>query len=306
MKKIAVVLIALSTILLWKSNTYAQVGVSITVAPPEIPVYAQPACPYDGWIWTPGYWAYDPIDGYYWVPGAWAAPPTVGFLWTPGYWGFAGGYYGWHAGYWGPHIGFYGGVNYGYGYGGVGYYGGRWEGGHFRYNTAVSHVNGAVIHNTYVDRTVIHNGGSHVSFNGPGGISARPTAGEQAAARDRHVQATSRQRAHEAAARKNPNERYSVNKGHPVSHSAARPAAAHSNNIHRSNASHSVPHQNTPRPQQHATPQQHQASRPQSEPRMQQHAAPAQRPQQRMQSRPAPQRAPAGGNRGEGGGERRR
>ena len=26
----------------------------------------------------------------------------------------------WHAGYWGPHVGFYGGVNYGYGYGGVG------------------------------------------------------------------------------------------------------------------------------------------------------------------------------------------
>ena len=26
-----------------------------------------------------------------------------------------------NAGYWGPHVGFYGGINYGYGYGGVGY-----------------------------------------------------------------------------------------------------------------------------------------------------------------------------------------
>ena len=35
----------------------------------------------------------------------------------------------WHLGYWGPHVGFYGGVNYGYGYVGVGFVGGRWEGG---------------------------------------------------------------------------------------------------------------------------------------------------------------------------------
>ena len=27
--------------------------------------------PGPGYIWTPGYWAYDPADGYYWVPGTW-------------------------------------------------------------------------------------------------------------------------------------------------------------------------------------------------------------------------------------------
>ncbi len=65
----------------------------------------------------------------HWVGGYWADPPEIGFLWTPGYWGYSGGFYVWHAGYWGPDVGFYGGVNYGFGYGGIGYYGGRWEGG---------------------------------------------------------------------------------------------------------------------------------------------------------------------------------
>ena len=60
------------------------------------------------------------------------------FLWTPGYWGYEGGVYGWHAGYWGPHVGFYGGVNYGFGYGGVGFVGGEWRGGVFAYNSAVA------------------------------------------------------------------------------------------------------------------------------------------------------------------------
>ena len=117
----------------------AQIAVGVaypSVAPPAIPVYEQPACPVEGYLWTPGYWAYGDA-GYYWVPGVWLAPPRVGVLWTPGYWGWGGGVYAWHAGYWGPHVGFYGGVNYGFGYGGVGFVGGEWRGGRFAYNTAV-------------------------------------------------------------------------------------------------------------------------------------------------------------------------
>ena len=38
--------------------SFAQVGVAITVAPPELPAYEQPLCPGDGYIWTPGYWAW--------------------------------------------------------------------------------------------------------------------------------------------------------------------------------------------------------------------------------------------------------
>ncbi len=201
------------------SNVKAQVitaGVSITVAPPAFPVYAQPPCPTDGYLWTPGYWSYGP-DGYYWVPGVWVAPPRPNFLWTPGYWGFAGGYYGWHAGYWGMHIGYYGGINYGYGYGGVGFVGGMWQGGFFHYNTAVMNVNTTVIHNTYVNRTVINNTTvvNRTSFNGPGGVTAQPTAQEQTAMREQHVEATSAQLNHQHTASMNRNQLASVNHGAP-------------------------------------------------------------------------------------------
>ena len=39
------------------------IGISVRIGPPPIPVYAQPVCPGPGFMWTPGYWAYDPADG---------------------------------------------------------------------------------------------------------------------------------------------------------------------------------------------------------------------------------------------------
>ena len=188
--------------------------VIITIAPPPLPVYDQPPCPEDGYLWSPGYWAYEE-DDYYWVPGVWILAPEPGFLWTPGYWGFEGGNYLWHAGYWGPHIGFYGGVNYGFGYYGSGFFGGRWEGGRFLCNTAVWRVNNTVVHNTYVDRTVVRNVTNRVSFNGPGGIDAKETAEEQAARNERHLETTETQRTHEQTALHDNNQRFSVNKGTP-------------------------------------------------------------------------------------------
>jgi WXXGXW repeat (2 copies) len=204
---------------LMPAASFAQVavGVSIRLGPPALPVYAQPPAPSDGYLWTPGYWAYGP-DGYYWVPGVWVMPPRVGVLWTPGYWGFEGGFYGWHAGYWGRHIGFYGGINYGFGYGGVGFFGGRWDGGHFLYNTAVVNVNTTVVRNVYVDRTVINNttiNNNHYSFNGEGGANARATASEQAAEHENHFQPTSNQLSHEQTARGDNNQLASVNHGRP-------------------------------------------------------------------------------------------
>jgi hypothetical protein len=206
------------------ASAFAGVFVSITVAPPVLPVYAQPVCPGDGYLWTPGYWAWGPA-GYYWVPGTWVLAPRPGVLWTPGYWGFGGGVYLWHAGYWGPHVGFYGGVNYGFGYGGVGFVGGRWDGGHFFYNSAVVHVNTTVIHNTYVDNTVIHNTTviNRTSFNGPGGINARPNQQEQAAMRDTHLQPTSEQMSHEHFASTNRANFASVNGGRPANAAMSRP-----------------------------------------------------------------------------------
>ena len=97
--------------------SFARVGVSITIAPPELPYYEQPMCPGDGYMWTPGYWAWS--DDYYWIPGTWVMPPEVGFLWTPGYWGWGGDGFLFNDGYWGASVGFYGGIDYGFGYFGM-------------------------------------------------------------------------------------------------------------------------------------------------------------------------------------------
>jgi hypothetical protein len=170
--------------------------VQANTPPPALQEEVQPECPVDGYLWQPGYWAYNRYNGnYYWVAGTWVAPPNPGYLWTPPYWGFEGGVYGFHHGYWGLSIGFYGGINYGYGYVGHGYYGGVWESGHFKYNTAVVHVNTTIVHNTYVDRTVIVNNttinnttvNNRTSFNGPGGVTAKPTPTELAVANKPHI-----------------------------------------------------------------------------------------------------------------------
>src|SRR5271154_1228674 len=134
--------------------SHAQVAVAITVAPPALPVYEQPPCPTEGFLWTPGYWAHGP-EGYFWTPGLWVRPPGPGVLWTPGYWGFAGGLYGWHGGYWGPHVGFYGGVNFGFGYGGVGFFGGEWRGGVFAYNSAAANFGALHPANVYMNRSIV-------------------------------------------------------------------------------------------------------------------------------------------------------
>jgi hypothetical protein len=201
----------------------AQISISIGIAPPALPVYVQPPCPADGYLWTPGYWAYTPDDGYYWVPGTWVEAPQPGYLWTPGYWGWGDGGYAWHEGYWGEHVGFYGGVDYGFGYGGDGYEGGRWQGGRFEYNRSVSNVNVNVIHNVYNQRVVVHNT-SRVSFNGGrGGIDRRPTANEERFSHEQHVQRTSMQNEHEHAAAGNRNLRASVNHGKPAIAATAKP-----------------------------------------------------------------------------------
>ena len=203
------------------SASFAQIGVAITIAPPELPVYEQPVCPGDGYIWTPGYWAWGD-DGYFWVPGTWVEAPEVGFFWTPGYWGWGGSSFVWYDGYWGPTVGFYGGVNYGFGYFGHGFEGGRWDGGHFFYNRAVTNVNVTVIHNVYETRVDERNN-VRVSYNGHGGINDRPTAQEEAAAHERHIAPVAAQTAHINAARENPALRASANHGKPPIAATARP-----------------------------------------------------------------------------------
>jgi hypothetical protein len=209
------------------------ISLNIGVPPPELPVYAQPPIPGDGYIWTPGYWAYGDA-GYFWVPGTWVLAPEPGYLWTPGYWGFENGYYGWHEGYWGPHIGYYGGVNYGFGYGGIGFAGGEWRGNHFFYNSAVVNFNGGwhPDHDrVYVDReVVVHNtiiNNNHYAFSGPGGINHPPSPQEQQWSNERHVQPTSVQQQHQNFAAQDRSQLAAVNHGRPATVAAANPAAYH-------------------------------------------------------------------------------
>ncbi|CAN5508391.1 YXWGXW repeat-containing protein [soil metagenome] len=200
------------------ASSSAYIGISVGIAPPPLPVYAQPACSVAGYAWTPGYWGYGGV-GYYWVPGVWVPPPRIGFYWTPGYWGYNSGSYIYNSGYWGPRVGFYGGINYGYGYSGSGYHGGQWAGNVFRYNTAVSRVNTTVIRNVYVNKTVINNYGNArprgASFNGPGGARAKASAQEQEVAPAERIEATPEQKKVREAAVKNPDFHASRNKGKP-------------------------------------------------------------------------------------------
>jgi hypothetical protein len=188
--------------------------ISITIAPPVLPVYVQPALPAPGYIWTPGYWAYADA-GYYWVPGTWVLPPSAGLLWTPGYWGWNNGVYAWNAGYWGPTVGFYGGVNYGFGYGGVGFEGGMWRGGVFAYNRSVSNFGSVNITNVYNKTVIVNN--NHVAFNGgAGGLAARPNAAEMAAMNQHHIAPTAMQTQHEHTAGTMRENFASVNHGAPA------------------------------------------------------------------------------------------
>jgi len=236
-KAVWVRLLVLLVLLLAMGNAcFAQFGVAISVgfAPPELPVYEQPPCPADGYLWTPGYWAWDPDAGdYYWVPGTWVEAPEVGFLWTPPYWGWESGRYFFHAGYWGPHVGFYGGIVYGFGYFGRGFEGGRWEGGHFFYNRYVNNVNVTVVRNVYETRVENrYENVTRVSFNGGnGGVNARPTAEEEAFARERHVGETTAQNQHIQAARGNTEFRASANRGKPAVAATARPGEFRGANV---------------------------------------------------------------------------
>ena len=192
--------------------------------PPPVPEYEQPPMPSPGYHWTPGYWAWNNTD-YYWVPGVWVEPPRVGVLWTPPYWGYVGGVYVFHTGYWGPHVGFYGGVNYGFGYGGNGYEGGRWDNGQFYYNRAVNNFGATQVTRVYNQPITINNTTiNRVSYNGgQGGLQVRPTPEQEQVAAEQHVAATPSQIAHVRTASVNAEQFHSTNQGKPPVAATPRP-----------------------------------------------------------------------------------
>ncbi len=327
MKQICLLLSLSIALLLVSPETFSQVSVGVTIsagfAPPELPVYEQPPCPVDGYLWTPGYWAFADGD-YYWVPGVWVDPPVVGYLWTPSYWLFVDGNYHWNRGYWGRHVGFYGGINYGFGYWGTGFCGGRWEGRHFRYNRAAANIYHNFMHHSYEDRSVVRENNRRTSFNGgAGGIERHADKHEQQAFMEQHHASTTDQRSHMKAARSDRGQFVKENHGVPA-HAAVkttndyrgnlppkttgpgRPKPVQMNNPVRpqpargngqgGNRQETVPPRQQPMnhpqvapPRQQPAPQQQQPVRPQQTP--QNHPAPApprQQPQPQQQNHPAP------------------
>ncbi len=212
------------------------VGVSVDVPPPPLPVYVQPPCPQPGYIWEPGYWAWGPY-GYYWVPGTWVLPPQVGLLWTPGYWGWDGAAYLWHAGYWGPTVGFYGGIDYGFGYDGIGFDGGFWRSGLFFYNRAVVRLGFGFGNDDYYrrphPRPYFDRGRfRHISFNGGrDGVRAHPDRRDRIAARERRFGLTGEQRRHEFMARGDRALRANFNHGRPPIAATDRPVRFHGRGV---------------------------------------------------------------------------
>ena len=262
------------------ASSYAGVFISVGFAPPALPVYEQPPCPEAGLMWTPGYWAYGP-DGYYWVPGSWVPAPYEGALWTPGYWGWSGGMYVFHDGYWGRHVGYYGGVNYGFGYMGIGFAGGEWRGHEFAYNTEVVRVNEILVHTTYRARDIVNRytvaGGGRVAFSGgPGGIRHDPAPEERMAEREQHVARTSFQNQHESAARADRSFYAKNNGGHPATMAVERPLGVNPQNMHQ-----------TPQGQQQ--PMNQMQNRQGQQPMNQMQNRQGQQPMNQMQNRPAQQ-----------------
>jgi len=242
------------------ANYAEQPTATATEAPPPLPQYVQPPAPGDGYIWTPGYWAWGPY-GYYWVPGVWVEPPYESALWTPGYWGFYGGRYLWYPGHWGFHIGWYGGINYGFGYVGFGYEGGYWHGGHFFYNRVYNNINVRNVHNVYSYRANVHMNDMHINNNvrvnnnvhvnnnnerfnnnsrmdngmrpsyrgGPNGVVSRPQPQEGAAYREPTAPRMNTQVQHEQNYSAMRGQYASENHGRPATPAESRPLRAEPN-----------------------------------------------------------------------------
>jgi len=168
----------------------------VAVRPPPLPSYDQPAIPAEGYVWVPGYWAWrKSVPDYFWVPGTWVRPPEPGLLWTPPYWARVNGGYAFHGGYWAAEVGFYGGIQYGFGYSGDGYQGGRWEDSTFVYNRALNNLGSVEIKNVYDQATSTVGPPSRVSYNGgQSGAHGRPTRHQEQLAGARHRDATDEQR----------------------------------------------------------------------------------------------------------------
>jgi hypothetical protein len=254
MGAVAAIILASGALAALPTSAFAQVctcagaGIRADVPPPPLPVYEQPPLPDPGYLWTPGYWSWNNFD-YYWVPGTWVQPPQPNVLWTPGYWAFSNGIFAFNPGYWGPHVGFYGGVSYGFGYGGSGYEGGRWDNGQFFYNRAANRLGPANVTNVYNKTITVNNTTiTNVSYNGgPAGTAAKPTPDEEAAAKEQHIAPTPAQVQHARTASTNEDNFNATNHGKPAIAATPKPGVFKGPGVVPAKAAAAVPEQ-TPKP----------------------------------------------------------
>jgi len=123
-------------------------------------------------------------------------------------------------------VGYYGGLNYGHGYTGTGYQGGRWDHVVFFYNRAASNARVQVVHNRlYNSRLVNYASRGQVSFNGgPAGSSARPSLTERHLQATEHAAPRDEQLRHEHQALTTPTQRANGPHGQPQVAATPRPS----------------------------------------------------------------------------------
>ena len=167
-----------------QSTDCAVTGISAEEAPPPLPEYDQPPIPAPGYIWTPGYWAGTTsiIIGCRVAGGA----AGGGHLLDASLLGLLQRSLLFIGGYWGSASVSTGASTMAMVMAAVASRAARWDHGAFYYNRAVTNLRGATITNVYEKNVVISNR-DWVSYNGGrGGLTLRPTAEEEAAAREPH------------------------------------------------------------------------------------------------------------------------
>ena len=76
------------------------IGIGVPMAPPPVIYQAPPPAPAMGYVWVPGYWAWN-YDRYIWIGGRYVYG-RPGYVWRPDRWEQRGPH--WHhvRGYWKP------------------------------------------------------------------------------------------------------------------------------------------------------------------------------------------------------------
>jgi hypothetical protein len=78
---------------------FARGGVFIGIAPPVPFVEPVPVAPSSGYVWQPGYWAWNGVQ-YVWVSGQYVVAPYPAAVWVPGAWIGVGAGWEWRPGHW--------------------------------------------------------------------------------------------------------------------------------------------------------------------------------------------------------------